>query len=72
MNLSQPLSFVSMDATEQVLTPLTRKRYLELACIAKETCAFLEKKGVTRQEGCKLRMLTEELWGMEENSSNSK
>ena len=45
--------------------PMKRERYLELAKIAKEICELLEKKGVTAQEGCKVRKLAEELWTLE-------
>jgi len=39
-----------------------RQRYLELAAIANEVCAFLEDKGVTQEEGCDVRRLAEDMW----------
>jgi len=39
-----------------------RQRYLELAVIANELCAFLEDKGVTQEEGCDVRRLAENMW----------
>ena len=39
-----------------------RQRYLELAVIANELCAFLEDKGVDQNEGCKVRRLAEDMW----------
>ena len=56
-------SFITFDDMED--NKMTRKRYLELTRIAKELCEFLEKKGVSQDEGCKMKVLVEELWNLE-------
>ena len=44
---------------------MTRKRYLQLVRIAEEVCTFMEKKGVTKDEGCSIKKLADEMWGMQ-------
>lgn len=41
---------------------ISRKRYIELAALAKETCEFLESKGLKKGEQCLFRQMAEELW----------
>jgi hypothetical protein len=60
-----PETYPSMLQVNEPVPMLTRKRYLELVNIAKETCEFLEKKGVTVPEGCQLRVIVEKLWSLE-------
>jgi len=43
---------------------MTRKRYLQLVKIAEEVCTFMERKGITKDEGCSIKKLADEMWGM--------
>lgn len=52
------------EPTAPVDTRMTRKRYLELTILANELTKWMAKNGIQQHEGCVLRRLTEELWGM--------
>lgn len=41
---------------------INRKRYMELAQLAHETCSYLESKGLKKGEQCVFRRIAEELW----------
>ena len=43
---------------------ITRKRHLELTKVSADLCDWLERQGVTRLEGCRVRMITEQLWDL--------
>jgi len=50
-----------MDAIKQA-KETRRNRFVVLAGIAKEVCDLLDARGVTQNEGCKVRRMAEDMW----------